>query len=73
MIEFKKTSKYIQLVYIYGEYNNSLEDWVINNLRDNNEIGISNNTFTLTTRHLVDQSRLSSSKSEYIDQMFFLM
>jgi hypothetical protein len=64
MLEINKTPKYIQLEYIYGDYNPSPEDWVIDRLNNEGEIGISNNTFTLTAELLVDKTRLKFSEPE---------
>jgi hypothetical protein len=69
MLEINKTSKYIQLEYIYGDYNPSPEDWVIDKLNSEGEIGISNNAFTLTTEFLVDKTRLKFSEPESISEV----
>jgi hypothetical protein len=66
MIEFNKTSKYIELEYIYGDYNNSPEDWLINKIKSDGECGIYSNTFTLKESHIVDKSRINFSDLESV-------
>jgi len=67
MIEIEKTSKYIQLVYSYGDSSFSQEDWIRKELKRSGEVRIAHRIFSLKTEYLVKKSRLTINDEEFSD------
>ncbi|PWI30002.1 hypothetical protein DI383_09630 [Flavobacteriaceae bacterium LYZ1037] len=52
MLEIRKKSKYLQLIYAYSDSGFSNDDWVINELKRHNYVGIVHRIFNLIPKYL---------------------
>jgi hypothetical protein len=68
MIEIFKTKKHLQLVYAYGDSAFSNDDWVINELKKHDSVGISHGIFLLVPEFLTKKSRLKLSTQKFIEE-----
>jgi hypothetical protein len=65
MLEIRKESDYLQLVYSYGDSAFSNEDWVINELKKNNYVSIAHRIFHLIPEFLTNVSRLDLDPTRF--------
>jgi hypothetical protein len=69
MLEVRKKSKYIQLIYSYPDESFSPEDWVINELKNHGYVGIAHSIFTLTPELMEKSSRLNTNTQEFLNKI----
>lgn len=67
MLEIKKTPKYIQLVYSYGDSSFNQEDWIRRELKSSGEVRIAHWIFSLKKEYLVNKSRLTIDDEQFFD------
>jgi hypothetical protein len=68
MLEINKTLKYIQLIYKYGDSSLNQDDWIINELKTNGQVGIAHRIFSLIPKYLTKKSRLELSTQKFIEE-----
>ncbi len=66
MLEIRKKSRYLQLIYTYSDSGFSNDDWVINELKKHNHVGIAHRIFNLIPEYLAKKSRYNLSSQEFI-------
>lgn len=65
MLEIRKKSEHLQLVYSYSDSGFSNDDWVINELKNRGQVGIAHRIFNLNTENLAEKSRLNLSIQDF--------